>query len=367
MTRARILIVAKDGAAAEALGDRLHTLGHTVTEPAPGLEAVVAAVDTQAPDLVLLDVECLEGPSDAEALSRLRDRLPVPVVFLAPAAGDPRLSGLRPLGPLDCLIQPVADPLLTAAVETARCRQDAENAVSAARRHEAVAILAGGLAHDFNNLLSGMLGYVELAQMGMDPQDRGFQHLTKAKDTCQRAVSLMQQFMNIARRPFHPVREGDILELVREVAGKVLAGRGVSVVWFVADDLRPAVYDEPLMRRAFIEVFTNAVDAMPEGGRIAVAVENFTVESPGGGNGVPTRAGDYVRIAIRDTGKGIPVVDPERLFTPRVETIGPDVHTRVGLGLTVVQSILKKHKGVISVMSAPDEGTTVVLYVPARK
>ncbi|MFA5265167.1 MAG: ATP-binding protein [Opitutaceae bacterium] len=225
-------------------------------------------------------------------------------------------------------------------------------------RLESLGVLAGGIAHDFNNLLTVIIGNVGLARMERDVEASAGPLLAEVEYGAQRARTLTQQLLTFARGG-NPVRNAQpIGSIVRESCMNAIGPSKIACSLNLASDLWPAVVDKDQIVQVIRNIVINAVQAMPNGGTISVDARNEELDAVS----VPTLAkGRYVRIAISDTGPGIPEENIGKVFDPFFSTRGGN-H---GLGLATVRSIVHKHEGYVEVSSPPGTGATVTLWLPA--
>ncbi len=227
-----------------------------------------------------------------------------------------------------------------------------------ASKLESVGILAGGIAHDFNNILTAVMGNIALAALDVDRNSDAGISLREAEKATLRARDLTQQLLTFAKGG-EPVRAAVQLDgIVREMTTFALHGSNVRAAYDVAPDLWPADADKGQIGRVVQNLVLNAVQAMPEGGTINIALKNEHVEGLTSAALVP---GDYVQIAITDTGAGIKREHLSRIFDPYFTT----KQTGSGLGLAAVYSIVSKHRGSIDVQSQPGKGSTFRIWLPA--
>ncbi|ACB75753.1 PAS domain S-box protein [Opitutus terrae] len=227
-----------------------------------------------------------------------------------------------------------------------------------ATKLESVGILAGGIAHDFNNILTAVMGNVALAGLDVDPESEAARSLREAEKATLRARDLTQQLLTFAKGG-EPVRAAVQLGgTVHEIVTFTLHGSKVRAAYDIPDDLWPADVDKGQIGRVVQNLVLNAVQAMPEGGTVSIALRNERIE---GYSQVALAPGDYVRIAIADTGVGIPPEHLPRIFDPYFSTkpMGS------GLGLAAVYSIVNKHRGGIDVKSQVGKGSTFTIWLPA--
>jgi PAS domain S-box-containing protein len=227
-----------------------------------------------------------------------------------------------------------------------------------ATRLESIGVLAGGIAHDFNNILTVVLGNIALAALDLEPGSASGRSLQEAEKATLRARDLTQQLLTFAKGG-EPVRTAVRLDgVIREITTFTLHGAKVKPVFDFPADLWPADADKGQIGRVVQNLVINAVQAMPEGGTVRIALANERIE---GASRLTLPPGDYIRIEITDTGVGIKAEYLPRIFDPYFTT----KQMGSGLGLAAVYSIVNKHRGVIDVESHLGRGTTFRLWLPA--
>lgn len=237
-------------------------------------------------------------------------------------------------------------------------QQKLEEEVLKARKLESIGLLAGGIAHDFNNILTAILGNITLAHMYSQSNDKAQYLLTQAEIAIGRASNLTQQLLTFSKGG-SPVKSlGSIPDVLREVVGFVLSGSAVGCEWDIAPDLWYVHFDSGQISQVFNNLVINAVQAMPNGGKLVVSAENCTLRDREVG---VLPAGCYVKIAFRDHGAGIEETHLARIFDPYFTTKAQGN----GLGLATSYSIVKHHDGHIAVQSRVGVGTTFGIYLPA--
>ena len=236
-------------------------------------------------------------------------------------------------------------------------REKAEAALLQSQKMEAMGQLTGGVAHDFNNLLMVASSGMDLLERTEDPARR-----ERLKDGIRQAIergaSLTQQLLAFSRRsPLQP----EVIDLAVQIDGMgVLLDRSlredIGVDLQMAPDLWPVEVDPAQLEVAILNIALNARDAMASGGRILIAAENAPDFHDG------RLSGDFVRLAIRDTGVGVPQENLDRLFEPFFTTKG--VGKGTGLGLSQVYGFTRASGGTVIVESQEGEGTTISLLIP---
>ena len=239
--------------------------------------------------------------------------------------------------------------------ETEKQRLEAE--LQRVAKLESVGVLAGGIAHDFNNLLTAILGNIGLAQLTSASDDEISPFLYQAEQAGLRAKDLTQQLLTFASGGEPIRRSANVDAIAKEAAGFALSGSAVRCEWVCPDDLWSVDADPGQIAQVFHNLVINAVQAMPEGGRLEIAFENLgcPVAAP-----IPLAAGCFVGISVRDEGVGIDPDQLARIFDPYFTT----KQTGSGLGLTVAHSIISQHGGHLTAESVPGSGTTFRIYLP---
>lgn len=237
-------------------------------------------------------------------------------------------------------------------------RKKSEAELQKMEKLKSIGTLAGGIAHDFNNILTGLFGNMTLARLYLDKHHPAYQPLRDAEKSMNRATRLANQLLTFSKGG-EPVREDARLDrLVEEIVRFDLSGSNVKPVFSFAEDLWLANVDKGQIHQVFSNLTINANQAMPDGGRLYVSMENAEIFHADTRKLPP---GKYIRVSIRDEGIGIERKHLKRIFDPYYST----KKAGNGLGLATVYSIIKKHGGHISVDSEPGTGTSFTLYLPA--
>jgi nitrogen-specific signal transduction histidine kinase len=228
----------------------------------------------------------------------------------------------------------------------------------------AIGTLAGGIAHDFNNLLGVILGYASLVRRRLPPEDALQEPVRVMELSAQRAAELTRQLLQFARQQTRQVEHLDIAEVVGYVL-KVVSetfDRRIQVKACLAPEL-PCIEGDPgQLELAILNLCINARDAMPQGGTLTV--ETLVVALGGEDAPVPVHCvpGEYVRIAIRDTGVGIKPELLQRIFEPFFTTKEPGKGS--GLGLATVYAIVNGYGGFVRAASQVGHGSEFTVYLP---
>ncbi len=233
------------------------------------------------------------------------------------------------------------------------------------QKMQAVGQLAGGVAHDFNNLLTAMIGFSDLLLQRHGPDDPSFEDIQHIRQNANRATNLVRQLLAFSRKQtLAPVRLevydllSDLSNLLRRLIGETVTlniEQGKSV---------PAVKaDRGQFDQVIINLAVNARDAMPGGGSVTIRSSETLLNEPVQRGHDLMPAGRYALIEVIDTGEGISKENLDRIFEPFFTT--KEVGSGTGLGLSTVYGIIHQTGGFIFVDSAPGEGTTFSLYLPA--
>jgi PAS domain S-box-containing protein len=239
-----------------------------------------------------------------------------------------------------------------------------ERQVREARRLDAIGQLTGGVAHDFNNLLTVIMGNAELLAGGDCDEGLHLELTTMIRDAAQRGADLTQRLLAFARRqPLDPVPV-DVNARLREIEG--LLRRTLSETIDLGLSLRPeagyAFIDAAQFDTALLNLALNARDAMPAGGRLTIETAAVELDADYAAMHPDLTPGDYVLVAVSDTGTGIAPDDIERVFEPFFTTKAEAKGT--GLGLSMVHGFVKQSGGHIKIYSELGHGTTMRLYLP---
>lgn len=249
-------------------------------------------------------------------------------------------------------------------------RRQAEEALRQSQRIEALGTLAGGIAHDFNNILLAIAGNTRLAMQEL-PSDHPVQGgLAEIAKATARASDLVNRILTFSRESEY---RREIIQLQPAVAEAIELLRAtlpamIEIDFNLAEDLPPVRADATQIHQIMMNLVTNAVHAIGEegAGRITVSLDeaHVTKEAARGGSmfAPPLKAGRYVRLSVSDTGSGMDRDTLDRVFDPFFTT--KPMGRGTGLGLSVVDGIMRNHEGSVTVSSEPGEGTTFRLYFP---
>lgn len=243
-------------------------------------------------------------------------------------------------------------------------RKAFEQQIQQSQKMEAIGQLAGGVAHDFNNLLTIINGYADLALPQLqteNPVRMPLQEIRKAGD---RAAALTKQLLAFSRKQLLQPRVLDLNAVVTDVNKMLrrLIGEDMNLQMALGGNLGHVKADPGQLEQILINLAVNARDAMPRGGRLTIETRNVDLGENATQNHVEVPAGQYVLLAVSDTGCGMTPHVQQHLFEPFFTTKAPGKGT--GLGLATVYGIVKQSGGHISVYSEQSIGTTFKIYLP---
>jgi signal transduction histidine kinase/ActR/RegA family two-component response regulator len=240
-------------------------------------------------------------------------------------------------------------------------RVAAEAKLRQAQKMEAVGQLTGGIAHDFNNMLAVVVGGLDLARRKLHGPLREVEfHLDNAMDGATRAAALTRRLLSFARaEPLvpEPVVPSELVEDMLELADRAI-GERIQVHTRIAGDPWHVWVDRTQLENAILNLAVNARDAMDGSGELTIAVDNVTLERAGDA----LQPGDYVRIQVIDTGRGIPPENIHRVFEPFFTT--KPLGKGTGLGLSQLFGFARQSGGDVTIESEVGRGTTVSVFLP---
>lgn len=242
--------------------------------------------------------------------------------------------------------------------------QQMEEALQRSQKLEAIGKLTGGVAHDFNNLLQILGGNVELLRMTVGKDKQIEPHLNSMSDAIERGSKLTTQLLTFARRqPLHPVSV-NIEKLVRNLDSLIqrLVGDGIEVRINAAKDTGNVKVDPALLESVILNLAANARDAMDGKGLLSIDLRNESVDEHHATAYPGISTGEYVLLAVKDTGSGMPQEVLERVFEPFFTTKAEGKGT--GLGLAMAYGFVKESGGHIQIDSKVGSGTTIGMFLP---
>ncbi len=228
-----------------------------------------------------------------------------------------------------------------------------------AENMKSISFLAGGIAHDLNNIFTSILGNISIAKLEIEDDSNFFDILNDAENATIQAGKLTQQLLSFAKGGAPIKSETSLEELISETAKFSLRGTKVFCLFDFEANLWKIEADKGQLSQVFNNLIINAVQAIPNEGKITFIVNNIEVEL---NNILGLKNGKYVKIEIIDTGIGISQKNLVQLFTPYFTT----KKYGNGLGLATSYNIIHRHGGNITVNSEMNIGTTFTIYLPAK-
>jgi len=244
-------------------------------------------------------------------------------------------------------------------------QKNLEKQFTQSQKMQAIGQLAGGIAHDFNNLLTAMIGFCDLLLLRHKPGDPSFADIMQIKQNANRAANLVRQLLAFSRQQTLQPRVLDMTDVLSELSHLLrrLIGANIELELTHGSDLGLIKADQGQMDQVLINLVVNARDAMPQGGKVKIKTQNLsTKQEIRLSNDDILPPGEWVTIAVEDTGTGISPDILPRIFEPFFST--KDVGAGTGLGLATVHGIVHQTGGFISVSSQLGKGTTFTFYLP---
>jgi len=243
-------------------------------------------------------------------------------------------------------------------------KQAAEAQLRHIQKMDAIGQLTGGVAHDFNNILTVITGTIGILQESVADKPELVAITRLIDEAAERGANLTKHLLAFARKqPLRPL-EVDVNGLVLEAA-KLLhptLGENVEITPLLAEDAWTALVDPNQLTTAVLNLALNARDAMPNGGKLALETSNIYLDENYASMHSEVISGNYVMVAVSDTGTGIPAALVERVFDPFFTT--KEVGKGTGLGLSMVFGFVKQSGGHIKIYSEEGHGTSVKMYLP---
>jgi PAS domain S-box-containing protein len=243
-------------------------------------------------------------------------------------------------------------------------RKKLEQQFLRAQRMESIGTLASGVAHDLNNILAPIMMSIELLK-GMLHDPQGGQVLATIEASARQGADIVRQVLSFARGV-----EGERVELqpkhLLQDLENIIKGtfpKDILLEFRLPNDIWTIFGDPTQVHQILLNLCVNARDAMPNGGRLKVEVENCVIDEHYAAMNAQAKAGRYVQISVVDSGTGMPPGVMDKIFEPFFTT--KEVGKGTGLGLSTVMAVIKSHEGFINVYSEPGRGATFRVYLPA--
>jgi two-component system, cell cycle sensor histidine kinase and response regulator CckA len=326
---------------------------------------------SEAWDVVISDYS-IPGFSGTAALKIIRDKqFDMPFIFVSGTIGEDVAVEAMRMGAHDYVMKGNLTRLMPAIrreLADAKLRREhkqAEQRMRQLEKFEAIGQLAGGIAHDFNNVIGAIQGW---AQLGLDEAQltpRSAKYFQSIRDQSQRAADLTRQLLAYARRQMLEPRNTDLNRLISETTALLrrVIGAHIEVKLSLADEAQVTRADPAQIEQVVMNLCLNARDAMPNGGRLTIETSTVELDAAFCEQRRYITPGQYIRLAVSDTGTGMDEATQARIFEPFFTT--KEVGKGTGLGLATVFGIIKQHGGAIEVQSELGRGTAFHVYLPA--
>lgn len=240
----------------------------------------------------------------------------------------------------------------------------AEEQLRQAQKMEAIGQLTGGIAHDFNNLLAVVIGNLELVLEDVPPEAKSTGRTQTALNAAERGAALTQRLLAFSRKQALKPEVLDVSQVVEGMQAILVRAVGEQITFMTTAEpgLWSCEADKAQFEAALLNLVINARDAMPTGGTLSIEAGNVHLDEHYASTQVDLEAGDYVMIAVADTGEGMSAEVRERAFDPFFSTKSKGQGS--GLGLAMVHGFVKQSGGHVSLYSELGHGTTVKIYLP---
>lgn len=238
------------------------------------------------------------------------------------------------------------------------------NQINQIQKMESIGRLAGGIAHDFNNLLVPISGYAEMAKHEAAPESELAFYLSEIEKAAERAANLTRQILAFSRQQileFKIINLNELIDNFKKMLGRLI-GENIQIEFEKCESLQSVLADPGQLEQVLLNLIINARDAIPLGGILTIETDNISLDDDycQPRNLVP---GDYVLLAVSDTGTGMTEEIREHIFEPFFTTKPKGEGT--GLALATVFGIVKQHNGQVWINSEPGQGTTFKIFLPA--
>lgn len=345
-----------------------------VVECQTTLASAMTVLEQKNFDVVLLDLK-LPDSAGLDTFRRIHTQFPqLPLIILS--GTDDEFLALEAVreGAQDFLVKGRTESnLLTMDIRNAveRKRLEEENKSILAQlfqsqKLEAIGVLATGVAHDFNNLITAIRGSADMALFKCEANHPAVKDIKNVQAASERAGLLTRQLLLLSQKhhkEFTLFNINDVIESLIRMLHRIL-GEDIAIQTVLGNELWSVRADRGSMEQALLNLTVRSREAMLSGGTLSIKTENANVDDAACQNVQGARVGKFVRLTVSDTGVPIDTATLEHLFEPFQTGKGGEIRG-MGLGLSVVQGIVKEHEGWIMVRSSEKNGTVFELFIPA--
>jgi len=246
-------------------------------------------------------------------------------------------------------------------------RKNLEEQLRHSQKMDAIGQLAGGVAHDFNNILTAIIGYASLIQFEMGSDHPQANNLNQILSSSERATKLVQTLMSFSRKETLTASYHDLNTIVNNLKDFLqrIITEDIHLLLTCCESALNVYVDSGQIEQALTNLVTNAGDAMPKGGRLAISTQPYEMDDGFIRNHGYGKPGSYALLTVADSGHGMDDETQKRVFEPFFTT--KDIGKGTGLGLAIVYGIVKQHRGFITISSTPGTGTTFQIFLPIVK
>jgi len=244
-----------------------------------------------------------------------------------------------------------------------REKRKLEKQLEHSQKMEAIGSLAGGIAHDFNNVLMGMQGNASLMLFDIEESHPHYKKIKNIERYVENGSSLTRQLLGFAKGSGHKVRATDLNELIKRTSN--MFGRAKKEIKIHTNFLKKiwvVEVDQGQMEMVLLNLYINALHAMPDGGDLHLLSENVVIDKDHAEN-LKLKQGEYAKVSVVDTGTGMDKKIQEKIFDPFYST--KEKGRGTGLGLASASEVIRNHGGLIDVYSEKNKGATFNIYLPA--
>ncbi|MEO9167231.1 MAG: ATP-binding protein, partial [Aestuariivirga sp.] len=248
-------------------------------------------------------------------------------------------------------------------------RKSLEDRFQQAQKMEAVGQLTGGIAHDFNNLLMVVMGNLQLVEKLVASDEKATKRIRAAMEAAEKGSDLTRRMLAFSRQQTLQNRDLQLNDMINAMQDMLRQAITAAVELHVIPNAEvwPVKADKTMLETAILNLAINARDAMAKnnGGKLIIETANRTLDAGYSDNNEEIKPGDYVEIAVTDTGSGIAPENLSKVFQPFFTTKGPEAGS--GLGLSMIYGFVKQSGGHVKIYSEVGIGTSVKLYLPRNK